>query len=221
MARTKTHIDRRLVEDAIGEVEKNGPLKNLGSLWRAVAVIYNKLKKKEARSVTANAIMNRAKELGLDHVTKAGKKGESGGKRQEILMGITEWETKASTRGRNIGNVTDSRFVIACDSMNWVIGKEVKGVDGLQRGRYMASFKMLLPATEEHKVINIAQRVADALYARLGGDRLRVQDGTLCEQGLAIDNFYQTSHHRHESVLERLFPYDSGQEMAIHDPLVA
>lgn len=79
MARTEKKVSRTLLERAIRESEKNGPLKNLDVLWKAAAEFYNANKEDDYPELSFSVILLRAKAWDIQTKTQPGKKGRPAG----------------------------------------------------------------------------------------------------------------------------------------------
>lgn len=77
MSKRMTEVDRAKLVKAVRQAEENGPLKNLDALWKAACEIYNKLS--PPKEISYSVVMLRAKEWGIETVTKPGKKGRQSG----------------------------------------------------------------------------------------------------------------------------------------------
>jgi hypothetical protein len=73
MARVTIPVDQNKLLQCIKEAEKNGPLSNLNALYQEVARLYGDPK------VTYSVVGLRIAQWKLPKITKAGKKGRSGG----------------------------------------------------------------------------------------------------------------------------------------------
>jgi len=74
--RKPIEVDKAAFIAAVEEAEKNGPLKNLQELQERVADIYNQ---NHAPTITKGVVYLRLKEFGVEHQTKAGKRGGGDG----------------------------------------------------------------------------------------------------------------------------------------------
>jgi len=77
MARKKKVIDRPMLEEAIKQAEKDGPLKNRGELWDAAASIYNSMDVPE--TLTHSVVYLRVQEWEIEVKTPVGKRGRAAG----------------------------------------------------------------------------------------------------------------------------------------------
>lgn len=76
MARIKKNINRKSLEQAIKQAEKDGPLTNRGELWKAAADIYNENNKEK---ITHSVVYLRVNEWEIEVKTPVGKRGRAGG----------------------------------------------------------------------------------------------------------------------------------------------
>ena len=112
MARRMTKVDRRYLEEAVQEAEKNGPLANLDELWRKAADIYNhqlarlvNCDEEGLVPISHSVAYLRANEWHIPRKTVAGKKGRAAGvpmdpehKRKMLEAGAA---ARAAGGGRN------------------------------------------------------------------------------------------------------------------------
>ena len=223
MARTKKQVDENLIFTIIQEVEKDGPLANMGKLYEAVAEEYNKRKNVALSNISPSTVTTKSKAMvkngELDLKTKTGRRGRQAGDKQTartpkadtVLMGLTDWETRTVERGRGKGNEITSRLVLIPDIRNWTIATEKKGADAVPLGhKYYGNFKFMLKSLELHFDINVKPllpKLLAALEDRLGKPKFVVNtDLPLEELGNAIDDAFQVSYMRYENVRERVLP---------------
>lgn len=74
MPRLTIPVDRPKLEAALREAEKNGPLANLGLLWRTAAEIYNETAE---RPISFSVVMLRVQEWKIVVTTQPGRKTRS------------------------------------------------------------------------------------------------------------------------------------------------
>lgn len=125
----------------------------------------------------------------------------------KTFCGITEWEKSVGTRGRGKGKTFTTRYVLAADKWNWIIGYEKEGAQIIGQ-KYGLKFTNLLLAAESIRNglgLEAAQRIA-AHLEEITGKHLEIDpDKDLKTIGAEIDETYDVNLFKNRNHMKRFF----------------
>lgn len=236
MAKTQKQYASDLIADAITQVEKDGPLDNLGLFYASVAEAYNKSRGK-LPPMNSSAASIQIKKLKLNHKTQAGKRGRAKGvvseyaAEDDILLPITEWENQTVKVGKYAGTETKVRHTIRFDARQWVLARETDSA--VVPLKYCVSFRLLLPCIDKNlPELNIRasiDNITHALRTRMGlpldGNTMEAIEGivdadyfdkaSLQEIGEKIDKAFNANFYWNDDLRNQLRSGTTINELAV------
>jgi len=137
VAKPMTPVDRPKLEAALREAEKNGPLANMGELWKRVAELYNA--NPGVQQITFSVVLLRVKEWGIQVKTQPGRKGGP--------MSEEHKQAFAVSRGKRTPRAEKMKEFKTFDLLRAELGKDNRRrflpvVDAAEKGSLRAAIKL-------------------------------------------------------------------------------
>lgn len=214
MARTSIPVSRNILEKAIEEVEKSGPLSNHAALFEAACKTYNKIRG-DFSEITPAVVRLRVIEWNIGMATVAGRRGRQPNDPNKVqaptqssthlLCRISDWQESVVEMGPYKGTTSKHRFSIISERLCWTIGIE-RNNSQLTGIRFSGNMKHLLPdVLRQSKVygynIEYAIKAIVEALAKLTGKPVLTPKSYSAEDlmalGIQLDRDYKTNYLAH------------------------